>query len=332
LRAARESGRNDPTLILALATAARLEAEEQNLTTAELQQMAQHVLNEGDPAKGEAIFRRAELGCVTCHAIGGVGGKVGPDLTSIGASAPVDYLIESVLYPNRKIKEGYHSVVVETKDNEELTGILVRETDQQLVLRDASNREVEAPKKNIQKQTVGGSLMPSGLLANLSQAEQYHLYRFLAELGKPGPYDASKGNVARLWHLFPETIDTAQFGDERILRTALADPRWTAAFTLVDGRLPKRQLVETIQPVSSRDPSAIYAATRFDSPKAGLFKLHLTGGPSTAAWIDGKTVPADNDIQTDLPAGKHTLVLKFATKNLPEQIRLETTDGTFLTN
>ena len=37
-------------------------------------------------------------------------------MTSIGASSQVDYLIESVFYPNRKIKEGFHSTVVETKD------------------------------------------------------------------------------------------------------------------------------------------------------------------------------------------------------------------------
>jgi putative heme-binding domain-containing protein len=56
-----------------------------------------------------------DMACVTCHAIGGVGGKVGPDYTSIGGSAPVDYLVESMLFPNRKIKEGYHSVLIETR-------------------------------------------------------------------------------------------------------------------------------------------------------------------------------------------------------------------------
>jgi len=40
----------------------------------------------------------------------------------------VDYLVESIFYPNRKIKEGYHAVVLETQDGQELSGILVRET------------------------------------------------------------------------------------------------------------------------------------------------------------------------------------------------------------
>ena len=66
-------------------------------------------------SRGELIFRRKDLNCLTCHAIAGAGGAVGPDLTSIGASAQVDYLVESLLQPNKAIKEGYHSLVVTTK-------------------------------------------------------------------------------------------------------------------------------------------------------------------------------------------------------------------------
>ena len=122
LRVAREGGRNETELIVALTRGADLESEGLGLTDAEMKQIAAKVGTEGDAAKGETIFRRKDIGCVSCHAIGGVGGKVGPDLTSIGASAQVDYLIESVFYPNRKIKEGYHSVLVETKDGDELLG------------------------------------------------------------------------------------------------------------------------------------------------------------------------------------------------------------------
>src|SRR5207247_3523851 len=149
LRAAREGGRNEPELVLALTRSAGLEDAELTLTAAEIQLIATSVAAQGDSARGEKVFRRPELGCVTCHAIGGVGGKVGPDLTSIGASAPVDYLVESLFYPNRKIKEGYHAVVLETQDGKELSGILVRENNEQLVIRDISNREVAFPKNNV---------------------------------------------------------------------------------------------------------------------------------------------------------------------------------------
>src|SRR6185437_4245610 len=171
---------------------------------------------QGDPARGEKVFRRPELGCVTCHAIGGVGGRVGPDLTSIGASAPADYLVESVFYPSRKIKEGYHAVVLETQDGQELSGILVRENNEQVVIRDVSNREVAIPKNNIKSRTMGGSLMPSGLIDNLPARDRVDLFRFLSELGKPGPYDASKGGAARFWKVRAATHEVEQFGLERV--------------------------------------------------------------------------------------------------------------------
>src|SRR5439155_11760108 len=98
-------------LVLALTRSAGLEDADLTLTPAETQQMAASVATQGDPARGEKIFRRPEPRCVGCHAIGGVGGKVGPDPTSLAASAPVDYLGESLLYPNRKIKEGYQALV-----------------------------------------------------------------------------------------------------------------------------------------------------------------------------------------------------------------------------
>src|SRR5439155_18127050 len=134
---------------------------------------------EGNPARGEAVYRRKELGCVVCHAIAGAGGRVGPDLASIGASAPVDYVIESVLAPNKKVKEGYHSIQVTTKDGQDLSGIPVRETGEELVLRDATNKELSIPKKDIETRKMGGSIMPAGLVEVLSPGERLDLFRFL---------------------------------------------------------------------------------------------------------------------------------------------------------
>src|SRR5262249_39913611 len=153
-----------------------LESQSQTLTPEEMQALAGRVPAEGDPVRGEKLFRRKDLNCVTCHAIGGVGGKVGPDLTSIGASAPVDYLIESILYPNRKIKEGYHSVIVETKDGLEYAGVVVRENSDELVLRDSTDKETTLAKTNIEKRQTGNSLMPSGLLDALTPGERVDLY------------------------------------------------------------------------------------------------------------------------------------------------------------
>jgi putative heme-binding domain-containing protein len=230
LRAAREGGRNEPNLVLALARNVESEEESKNLTPQELQSLVANIAK-ADPARGEMVYRRQELACVSCHSIGGVGAKVGPDLTSMGASAPVDYIVESLQFPNRKVKEGFHSIQIETKDDQELSGLLVRETDSELILRDVSNREVSIQKNNIAKRFMSNSsLMPAGLVDNLSATEQADLYRFLSELGKPGKYDASKNNVARFYKALGATIDLAQFGDDRVVARPLVDAcRWLTA-------------------------------------------------------------------------------------------------------
>src|SRR5205085_3099224 len=285
-----EGGRNEPDLVWALTRAGGLEDQSQTLSPAELAELASTAMKNGDPARGERIFRRKELACAMCHAIGGVGGKVGPDLTSIGASAQVDYLIESVLYPNRKIKEGYHSVIVETKDGLEFSGVLAREDSEQLLLRDATDKETAIAKNKITKRTTGNSLMPSGLVDVLSPGERLDLYRFLSELGKPGPFDASKGNVARSWKLLAQTLDLAQFGDQKILNTKLSDAKWVSASSLVDGRLLKHELRAQLQEVDRRDPQGLFAAAQFQVGKAGTVRLKLSGASGSPTWIDGKPV------------------------------------------
>lgn len=60
----------------------------------------------GDPQAGRAIYM-GKGACVACHKVSGVGGLLGPDLTAIGASQPVEYLEESILEPNARIIPGF---------------------------------------------------------------------------------------------------------------------------------------------------------------------------------------------------------------------------------
>jgi putative heme-binding domain-containing protein len=332
LQVAREGSRNEPDLVWALTRGANLEAESQTLSDAELKELAASAMKQGDPARGEKIFRRNDLACLNCHAIGGVGGKVGPDLTSIGASAQPDYLVESVLYPNRKIKEGYHAVSVETKDSLDYTGVLVSENTDQLILRDASGKETTVAKKNIETRTTGGSLMPSGLVDSLAPNDRLDLVRFLAELGKPGPYDASKGTVARSWRLLVQTLDLAQFGDDRALKIDLNDKQWTPANSLVDGELPKGELAAAMEKLKSREPSAIYAAAKFEVSKNGAVNLKLVGPKTYSAWVDGKSIPPSALSAAELTPGTHIFITKLDAKNFPDALRLESPDVTFLSN
>ena len=332
LRVAREGGRNEPELVLALTRSASLEDAELTLTAAEIQQIASSVAAQGDPARGEKAFRRPELGCVTCHAIGGVGGKVGPDLTSIGASAPVDYLVESMFYPNRKIKEGYHAVVLETRDGQELSGVLMRENNEQLVIRDVSNREVALAKNNVKNRTMGGSLMPSGLIDNLASQERIDLIRFLAELGKPGPYDASKGGVARYWRVLPAFHTSEQFGLDKIVGGDLNGGDWQPVNSLVDGRLMREDIQGILKQNKYAGLVGIFLGAKFQVATGGMARFKLSDAPGASVWIDGKPINANPEFNVQLSGGAHTIILRLEPTKLPEHVRLESGDATFLTN
>ncbi len=332
LRAAREGGRSEPELVLALTRGSGLESGEINLTEAELKQLALDVTQSGDAARGEQIYRRKDLSCVSCHAIGGAGGKVGPDMTSIGASAPLDYLIESVWFPNKKIKEGYHAVSIETKDGEEFAGVLVRESAEQIMLRDATGKELAVAKNNVANRRVGTlSLMPAGLIDGLANEDRIHLFRFLSELGKPGPYDATKGNVARTWRIRPGVHTTEQFGEDKFIATPLSDAAWTVLYSKVDGGVTPEAINESLTIGKYLGLTGLYAAAQLQTAREGAVSLQLAGAVE-AVWVAGRSVKPGAAITVDLPAGNHPIVLRLDPKKLPPTLRLQSSDGVFLTN
>ena len=330
LRAIREGGRNMQTLALALPRSAGLKDEDITLSRNEIISLTKAVNKTGDPAQGELVYRKLELGCVSCHAIGGAGGKVGPDLTSIGASAPLDYLVESIYYPNRKIKEGYHSMVIETKDNQVLFGMLEGQNENEIFLRDVADQRTTVVKSNIRKQTQGNSLMPSGLIDSLAKQEQIDLFSFLSRLGKTGAFDASKGNVARVWRLRAANHRDQQFDDDRIADGGINHKRWIKVNSLVDGTLTDDILKQGANAGRWVGVIGVYAGAEFELAKVGEVTLELDGAKSAKVWVDGKLVENRRNIVTSLSAGKHSIVLRFDPKALPKTVKVSASTGTFL--
>ena len=90
---------------------------------------------QGDPEAGRLVFVE-ELQCNKCHRVGDaeILLEVGPDLTEIGALNTLDYMEESILDPNAKIVQGYGSTTLSLANGEQLTGRLLREEGDALVL------------------------------------------------------------------------------------------------------------------------------------------------------------------------------------------------------
>jgi len=92
---------------------------------------------EGNATHGKELFNGAS-GCSTCHMIQGKGGRLGPDLTTVGASRSTEYLEESLRNPSRRLAQGifeaakefpqeYESVSVVTADGTKLSGVVLNE-------------------------------------------------------------------------------------------------------------------------------------------------------------------------------------------------------------
>jgi putative heme-binding domain-containing protein len=321
IRAARSAAREEPQLVAALGTAGGIAAPKRALSTEELAAFVADVAEKGDPKRGEAIFRRSDQACSKCHAIAGAGGRVGPDLVSIGASAQVDYLIESILQPSAKIKENYHSLTV-VADGIITSGVKVRETSSELVLRDAEDREVAIAIDAIEDQKDGGSIMPLGLADELTRAELVDLVRFLSELGKVGPYAVGQARVARLWQALvptPEAIGKISAGDA-IAPSDLEGLPWTTVYSKVSGDLP----LGSLGGPAKYDSGPRVVRCQLDAASGGKVAL-VPRGPIEKMWLGAQPLAAGEQVTVDVPSGVHTVTLLVGEKSNGD-LRLELAD------
>ncbi len=138
----------------------------------------------GDARRGALVFRSTTQACLTCHQVGGQGGKVGPDLSQVGKCLPPEEIVESVLWPQRKVKDEYVAIAVTTNKGKLLQGYKEREDDKELVLREAGTDTLHrVPKSEIDERREIGTLMPEGLAAAMTTDQRRDLIRFLLDLG-----------------------------------------------------------------------------------------------------------------------------------------------------
>jgi quinoprotein glucose dehydrogenase len=138
----------------------------------------------GDAAAGKKIFtERSDASCVRCHKVQGIGGKVGPDLTGIITRHDREYILESILFPNKSIAPGYESQLVEMADGQTYAGIVKNQTENELTLLSIEdNTVVKLKKSGIKRQIIGQSPMPAGMGTILSKQDLRNLVEFLATL------------------------------------------------------------------------------------------------------------------------------------------------------
>ena len=160
----------------------------QQLAAANLKDLVQEVRESGNAARGAGVFYNRAMSCSKCHDPES-GDRLGPDLASKRTGVTDEFLIESILDPSKKIREGFEPLIVETEEGLVLTGFRVSDKDGKLTLREpAGGKLIKIARKDIfevMKSKV--SAMPPGLVNQLASRQQFlDLAAFLMEINSGG--------------------------------------------------------------------------------------------------------------------------------------------------
>jgi putative heme-binding domain-containing protein len=170
-------------------------------------QLAKDARARGDAGRGAVLFFQPFLACAKCHDAD-AGTQLGPDLAKADKGTTAEHLIESVLNPSKVVKKGYETVVVTTKDERTVTGLVAAETADALTLIDpsANGKRVTIPKAEIEKRAASNkSLMPEGMANLLSDRQQFlDLAKYLIEVAEGGPARAKELRPAVTALVIPE--------------------------------------------------------------------------------------------------------------------------------
>ncbi|MEO7298201.1 MAG: PVC-type heme-binding CxxCH protein [Verrucomicrobiota bacterium] len=125
--------------------------------------------------QGRVIFEKT---CATCHTLYGNGGRIGPDLTGSGRDN-LDYLLENIIDPSGVVSVDFHMSIVDLKDGRTLNGLISAKTDRTVTLK-TINETLTMERSSIESIRESDlSLMPEGLLDNLSETEVRDLIAYL---------------------------------------------------------------------------------------------------------------------------------------------------------
>jgi putative membrane-bound dehydrogenase-like protein len=143
----------------------------------------QAALAGGDIQRGNTLFFGAKAICSTCHTAQGRGGKIGPDLSRIGAIRSPRDLLEAIVYPSASFARGFEPYVITTADGRVHTGIIGREAADAVFLYDSKRDEARIPRGEIDElRQAELSIMPDGLDGQLQPEELADLVAFLRSL------------------------------------------------------------------------------------------------------------------------------------------------------
>lgn len=138
----------------------------------------------GSVEQGEIIYRTTGT-CANCHQVGGQGKNVGPELSQIGDKLAREALYVSILDPSAGISHSYESYAALTTSGQQVVGLLVSQTEKEVVLKDAEGIQRTLAREDLDEfQRLEKSIMPDNLHEALSADDLVNLVEYLTTLKK----------------------------------------------------------------------------------------------------------------------------------------------------
>ncbi len=135
----------------------------------------------GNAANGQAIFV-GKGKCTTCHRVGGVGARTGPDLSDVGRLRHSTDIERSILEPDFYVNPSNRTVRLVTRDGATVTGRLLNHDTFTVQVLDAKEQLQSLQRTNLREFTfLDKSPMPA-YSGKLSSAEVTDLVSYLVSL------------------------------------------------------------------------------------------------------------------------------------------------------
>lgn len=325
-------GRSDEGLSNLLSKAADIAVDSPPPSQEEVLKIAAEVMAKGDAARGEKVFRRADVNCFKCHSIARAGGQVGPELTALGSISPPEYIVNSILNPSLNIKEQYVTKVILTADGEVVTGIVIDRNDERVRLKDASGKMITLAVGDIESEKDGPSLMPQGLTKFLTAGEFLDLARFITELGRPGPYAIRTTPTLQRWRLLkspaPEIsaeVPNVEHFRQHVLE--LPADAWLPLYGTAQGPLPLADVVAALKSASTEknpsDKTVAILQGEIEVSQAGDLQVEIHSPIPAHLWLDAEPFEKPTTLTLPLTSGRHKLNLRLELpSNLPSDANL----------
>lgn len=134
----------------------------------------------GDAENGQQVFR---ANCVSCHRVNGAGGRLGPDLSRVGASRNREVMVRQIRGAAEDFRPGYEPVTLTPADGQPIHGVKKNEDLFSVQIMDSRER-IQGYEKDKMKAVVDEtkSAMPAYGLDRLSESDLDDLIRFLQTL------------------------------------------------------------------------------------------------------------------------------------------------------